>query len=240
MAAKLAGPDLAFVNKCNAAPYSSQGKLFLNAFWDEGAEQKAEEVYQFCENYYGTDLHLKGLTAVATESAGTDLDEHGFHYFLEHHIEPLTVIAARSKLREADVSFDGKVSFLEFLMWHLKKDANVFARKKPIDPSAPANQTPEMAKANAALAAVRSEINRIESEKSRLEQESSGGGVKAIRAKNELAQLLSADQTDLNRALLTAEAAVRRVGGSGVDIPPGTMWWMNRDLEEMKKYKPSK
>jgi hypothetical protein len=71
--------------------------------------------------------------------------------------------------------------------------------------------TPEMKAANAALAAVRAEINKIEMEKSRLEADSDLGGIKGARAKNELAQLLSRDMTDLNRALLTAEAAVRKV-----------------------------
>lgn len=68
-----------------------------------------------------------------------------------------------------------------------------------------------MRAANAALAAVRAEINKIEMEKARLEQDSEAGGIKGARAKNELAQLLSRDKTDLNRALLTAEAAVRKV-----------------------------
>jgi len=68
-----------------------------------------------------------------------------------------------------------------------------------------------MRAANAALAAVRSEINKIEMEKARLEEDSELGGIKGARAKNELAQLLSRDKTDLNRALLTAEAAVRKV-----------------------------
>src|SRR5690349_15801292 len=68
-----------------------------------------------------------------------------------------------------------------------------------------------MKAANAALAAVRAEINKIEMEKARLEADSDLGGIKGARAKNELAQLLSRDMTDLNRALLTAEAAVRKV-----------------------------
>jgi hypothetical protein len=51
-------------------------------------------------------------------------------------------------------------------------------------------------------------------------------------------QLLKADPTDLNRALITAEAAVRKAGGA--IGPPGSMWWMCRELEEMKKYRPQR
>jgi len=99
--------------------------------------------------------------------------------------------------------------------------------------------SPAAIKAHEALSAVRNEINRIESLKMELEEKASGSGVKAMQAKNELQQLLTRDNTELNRALLTAEAALRKAGGGG-DIPPGSMWWMNRELEEMKKYRPQK
>ena len=84
------------------------------------------------------------------------------------------------------------------------------------------------------------EISKIESEKRQLRELAAGTGIKAMKAKNELAQICNRDMTSLNRALLTAEAAVRKAGGSGVDIPPGTLWWMQRELEEMKKYRPGK
>ena len=83
-------------------------------------------------------------------------------------------------------------------------------------------------------------INSLENEKARLEEESELGGVKGIRAKNQLQQLLSRDNTDLNRALLTAEAALRKAGGSGCKAPPAVIWWMERELTEMKAYRPQK
>jgi len=92
-----------------------------------------------------------------------------------------------------------------------------------------------MLKAQEALSAVTAEINKIEKQKSELEALAAGQGVKAMQAKNELSQLLLRDPTDLNRALLTAEAAVRRLGGVA---PPGAVWWLQRELEDMKKYKP--
>jgi hypothetical protein len=87
------------------------------------------------------------------------------------------------------------------------------------------------------------------------------------QAANELAQLLSEDPTELNKALLTAEAALRRVkrkfgegtkdpkeagkeeGGKGSDCASGlaglktngctagTIWWLEREMTEAKKYK---
>jgi len=229
------------VNLINAHSYEKQAKLFLVAFWDifQGTP-KLDEVWDFTEKYYATDLFLKGLSPLARDSASTSLDEHGFHVFLERHIRPMTVLEARAKLREADFSFDGRVSLIEFFVWHYSCRTDDFLRKAPRDPKVleGGDQTPEMRAANAALAAVRSEINKIEMEKARLEEDSELGGIKGARAKNELAQLLSRDKTDLNRALLTAEAAVRKVGGSGVNVPPAILWWMERELQEMKKYRP--
>jgi len=46
----------------------------------------------------------------------------------------------------------------------------------------------------------------------------------------------------LNKALLTAEAAMRKVAkmfgetATGKGVAHGSLWWMNRELEEMKKY----
>ncbi len=66
----------------------------------------------------------------------------------------------------------------------------------------------------------------------------SGTGIKAMQAKNELEQLLNADPTNLNRALITAEAAVRKAQKLGGEAAQGALFWANRQLEEVKKYKP--
>src|SRR5689334_7001282 len=114
MAEKLSPKDLEFFKKANKTPYYTQAKLFLNAFWSD-MQPKAEEVWTFTHGYIKTDLHLKGLNMPNPDKEGTELDENAFHYFLEKNIKPLTVLEARAKLKEADVSFDGKVSLLEFL-----------------------------------------------------------------------------------------------------------------------------
>ena len=88
----------------------------------------------------------------------------------------------------------------------------------------------------------------------------SSSTVKGLTAKHTLAQLESGPLMEtLNRALITAEAKVRiatkkygsggsallssiRVRGGSVEATAtpcgsneGTLWWMNRDLEEKKK-----
>jgi hypothetical protein len=44
----------------------------------------------------------------------SDLDEHAFHVFLEKNTGALTILDARARLREADVSYDGKVRHIMF------------------------------------------------------------------------------------------------------------------------------
>jgi len=235
------GPkELEFFKKANKNPYGTQAQLFLNAFWEQGVIANAEEVWIFTQAYIKTDLHLKGFNPPNPSKEGTELDEHGFHYFLEKYIEPLSVLAAREKLKQADVSFDGKVSLIEFLLWHFKRSPIEFYKNAPAEIDGDLMVTPEMAKAYAALTAAKTEIQKIESEKDRLENdiETGGSGIKVAKAQNELSQLLSRDNTDLNRALITAEAALRKLGSSGKIAPPGTIWYMSREVEEMKKYKP--
>jgi len=235
------GPkELEFFKKVNKNTYGTQAQFFLNAFWDQGVIANAEEVWKFTQAYIRTDLHLKGLSPPNPSKEGTELDEHGFHYFLEKEIEPITVLAAREKFKQADVSFDGRVSLVEFLLWHYKRSPLEFYKNAPVDIDGETMVTPEIAKAYAALNAAKAEIQKIESEKDRLETEIETGGsvIKVARAQNELSQLFSRDNTDLNRALITAEAALRKLGSSGKIAPPGTIWYLSREVEEMKKYKP--
>jgi len=148
--------------------------------------------------------------------------------------------------------FDGRISFLEYLLYQYKDVAN------PADfctRSMGHDEHPEIKKARLALEEVNKRIRAYEEEKARLTAESNGSGVKALGAKNMLAQIDAGPLKDqLNKALISAEAAVRiaskKFGGSsygGTDGSgsgggsSGAIWWMNRDLEEKKKkYGPQK
>jgi len=98
-----------------------------------------------------------------------------------------------------------------------------------------------------ALEEVNKKIQAFEAKKAALTVIAAGTGVKALGATNELAQIENSPEKDeLNKALITAEAAVRIAskkfggsagGGSGSSSgsSDGALWWMNRDLEEKKK-----
>jgi len=106
----------------------------------------------------------------------------------------------------------------------------------------------EIRKARLALEEVNKAIRAYEAEKQRLEDESKLPGVKGLKAVNELAQLNSSPLWErLNKALITAEAAVRIAirrygkggeGNAGVSgnalRTNGALWWMERDLAEKK------
>jgi len=153
-------------------------------------------------------------------------------------------------LREkVDVNFDGRVSFLEYLLYQYKDYANPadFCQRS----MGHADEHPEIRKARLALEEVNRRIREYEAEKARLEAEAQLPGVKGLRAKNLLAQIDSSPLwEELNKALITAEAAVRiatrKFGGGGTGVSgeggssssspsDGAIWWMNRDLAEKKK-----
>lgn len=164
--------------------------------------------------------------------------------------EMMTALKRKQELRErVDVNFDGRVSFLEYLLYQYKDVAN------PADfctRSMGHDEHPEITKARLALEEVNKRVRAYEEEKARLTAESQGTGVKALGAVNLLAQLdASPIKDELNKALITAQAAVRiaqkKYGGSAGDgsagggSSAGTLWWLDRELEEKKKrYGPNK
>jgi hypothetical protein len=50
--------------------------------------------------------------------------------------------------------------------------------------------------------------------------------------------LLNEDPLALNKAVVTAEAAVRKAKKMEGGAAQGQLWWIERELEEAKKYKP--
>jgi hypothetical protein len=103
----------------------------------------------------------------------------------------------------------------------------------------PQGTNEKLEKAQLALEKVSEEIEKIEAEKKELEKKAEAPGVKAMGARNQLAQLLAADPLELNRAVVSAQAAVRKAQKDKENSPQGALWWVGRDLAEVQKYKPS-
>lgn len=259
-------------NEASAQSFSSQAIFFLNAFWEEHGDQ-AEFIYSHSWRLMKqADMNAKGISYIHLYEEGNDLDFDLGLYFFEQlckftddgknaavcqEYEPsmpvmMTSIVRKKELREkVDVNFDGRVGFLEYLLYQYKASPkDLMARSM----SAP-DEDEAIRKAREALERVNKAIKEYETEKHRLETlAESGRGIKALKAKNELAQLNSSPLWEtLNKALITAEAAVRiatrnarknggKVGGKGEASggrSDGAVWWMNRDIKEKKsKYGP--
>jgi len=246
----------------------------LNAYWAEVGHE-AEFVYSVSWDMMKyADMHSKGISLVYQYDEGADLDFdiglyfyeqlcklvedpkksmfHGSHFPLSQP-EMMTALKRKQELRDkVDVNFDGRISFLEYLLYQYKNVANpadFCTRSMGHD-----DEHPEIKKARLLLEEVNKRIRAYEEEKARLTSESQGSGVKALGAKNMLAQIDAGPLKDqLNKALISAEAAVRIAskrfsgvnanedGSGGNGMSAGAIWWMNRDLEEKKKrYGPSK
>ena len=267
---KLSAEALAHFNKVCASPFSAQAVAFLNAYWREVNDQ-AEFIFTVAwEVIKYADMHSKGISLIFQYEEGNELDFDIGLYFYEQlckfveqpknakwagpefaRSQPfmLTAIKRKQELREkVDVNFDGKVGFLEYLLYQYRDVANPadFCERSMGND----DEHPEIRKARLALEEVNKRIRAYEAEKARLEAESQQPGVKGLKAKNELAQLDSSPLWEqLNAALITAEAAVRIAtrkfgggggggsSGEGGKFAPtdGALWWMNRDLEEKKK-----
>mmetsp|Transcript_11152 Transcript_11152/g.12275 ORF Transcript_11152/g.12275 Transcript_11152/m.12275 type:complete len:236 (-) Transcript_11152:52-759(-) len=224
-----------------AKVYKDQAKFFLNAYWPElRGSDELEKIWQWTHKFIELD-HEK-------EDQGSDLDEFNAHRFLEQLGITQRVVELRESLREVDMDFNKRMALIEYLLYTYKKQMGTdFTIKVLLSRPQGSVAHPEVMKAMDAVNAVNQEINKIEKEKKRLEELSKGTGVKAMQAKQQLAALLCADPTALNRALVTAEAALRKVQkiygsgeGDGNGAAQGTLWWMSREIEEAKKYKPQR
>jgi len=258
---------MAFFSEVGQRPFSQQAVAFLNAYWPE-VNAEAEFIYSVSwEKVKYADMHNKGISLVYQYDEGCDVDFDIGLYFYEQLCKfcedpanrnlvtqyarsipvMMTALKRKQELRdEVDVNFDGRISFLEYLLYQYKDVANPadFCKR-----SMGHDEHPEIKRARLALEEVNKRIRAYEEEKARLEKESQGTGVKALGAKNMLAQIdASPLKEELNKALITAEAAVRiatrkyggQSGGASGGSSDGALWWMNRDLEEkQRRYGPN-
>jgi len=265
---KLDAESLKYFNEVASKTFQQQAVAFLNAYWPE-VHTQAEFIFSVAwEQIKAADMHAKGVSLLHLYHEGHELDFDIGLYFYEHlcrYLEDsknsrwagsefamsqpvmMTAIKRKQELRErVDVNFDGRIGMLEYLLYqygHVANPADFCQRSMGQD------EHPEVRAARLALEEVTKKIQEYEAEKHRLTEEAKAPGVKGLKATNELAQLESSPLAErLNKALITAEAAVRiavrKFGGSaggggsdGVRVAPteGALWWMSRDLEEKQK-----
>mmetsp|Transcript_12869 Transcript_12869/g.14775 ORF Transcript_12869/g.14775 Transcript_12869/m.14775 type:complete len:381 (-) Transcript_12869:829-1971(-) len=256
---------IAFFNRANKESFTKQAISYLNAYWDEIGDQ-AEWIFSVAMPVFReADMHRQGITLRHLYEEGCDVDYPTYLYFYEKLCafvgknkkwrsgeyqksavyEVKTAIAHKNDLKvKVDVNFDGRISFLEFLLYQYNNVSNPTDFVARVEKQS--KKHPEILKAEAALADVNMEINKFETERSRLEEGVKKGGVKGLTFKHQLTMLDSGPLADkLNESLIRAEAAVRIAvrkylgkGGKaapGKSVPQGSLWWIQRELEEKKK-----
>merc|ERR1712038_2061453 len=121
----------------------------------------------------------------------------------------MTAITRKKELRDkVDVNFDGRVSFMEYLLYQYQDlegvDPKSFIKKAM---AVGGDEPPEVVEAREALAAVMAQIRKYEAKKQKLTEQSKLPGVKGVKATNLLAQHDSSPVAEkLNLLLITAEA----------------------------------
>lgn len=262
-----------FFTEMNKKSFTEQAIEYLNAYWDEIGDQ-AEFVFSVAHRIFTeADMHRQGITLIYKYEEGSSVDYPTYLYFYEKLCKFVqknpewrqgqyeksavydvkTAIKHKKELQEkVDVNFDGAISFLEFLLYQynmFSNPAQFMARAR-----AAGEEHPAIIAARLALEKVNERIKAYEAERARLEEGAKLPGVKGLTFKHQLTMLDSSPLAEeLNKALITAEAAVRIAvrkfaGGVGLSTaqnggtftPRGALWWMQRDLEEKKKYRKQK
>lgn len=258
---------IAYFNEIAKRPFAEQAVAFLNAYWDEIGDQ-ADFIFDVAwPTIRYADMHTKGVQYIHLYEEGYELDFNVALYFYEKLVqkvfdldegepwrddpqwapsmpEHMTAIVRKQELRDnVDVNFDGKMSFLEYLLYQyrsLTSPAEFVTRTMAADN----NEPPQVIAARLALQEVNDRIRDFEAEKQRLTDLSELPGVKGLGAKHQLSSLMvSPVAEELQVALIKAEAAVRlAIKAAKADMEEnansnqrGTMFWMQSDLKLKQK-----
>jgi len=213
----------AFGNTISEKTFKEQSIFFMNAYWKEHGESN-------CKNIWTWTLSFEEFSQDGKQGPH-DLDDFQAGRFLERHGEPMTVVERRKLFKSIDQDKNNRMGILEYLVFNFKINIPELMRK-------PQGTNQAMKDAEKALNNVLDEIDKIETKKNQLKEDIKSGGVKGMRARNQLAQIEDADPLPLNRALITAEAKLRKTRKSKDISSMGQLWWMENELEEAKAYKP--
>eukprot|EP00211_Chloroparvula_japonica_P014132 CAMPEP_0119131374 /NCGR_PEP_ID=MMETSP1310-20130426/10189_1 /TAXON_ID=464262 /ORGANISM="Genus nov. species nov., Strain RCC2339" /LENGTH=260 /DNA_ID=CAMNT_0007121941 /DNA_START=102 /DNA_END=884 /DNA_ORIENTATION=+ len=176
--------------------------------------------------------------------------------FLQKNGKTRTALQRKNELRDVDLNFDEKISFVEYLLLHYKgvilREYYKRHNKEPEEDlsneavgvtgvgeklleelfTLPIGLDPALEKAiEEFTAAKRAREDKMKDLADRAAQ----GGVKAMTAKNELAQMQSEDGTAMNRQELTLDAAKRKASKQSGDVALKQKQKAKEEEERQKK-----
>lgn len=220
--------------------YSSQACFFMNAFWAEIKGKSDSTGNDICEEIYNW---VKLFEKIDDEGKqGKKLNTHGAARIWEGIGETMTHLEMRAKLKTVDLDADGNMSMIEFLLCKNDAghfDASCFDFETMMARPQGTNEAMEEAMRKVqALVQLGEEAEALEQKILKEIEDTKGKVVKHNRAKNKLATHRSRDMQPYNRALLTAEAAVRKCKKDKTTSASGTDWFVDRQMAEAARYKP--
>merc|ERR1712157_215825 len=158
---------------------------------------------------------------------GHALDEFESHRLLEKFGQTLTVVAMRKELKAIDLDTDNCMSLLEYAVYHYKLSVDTLM-------SRPQGVNEDIDKAEAALEEVLAEIAKLEKKKAKLAKKAEKGGVKGKAAQNELDQIQASDPMPIRKALVSAQAALRKAQKSKNVNAMGKLWFIDLRLQKLQ------
>jgi hypothetical protein len=235
-----------FTQLLETMSYKDQAIWFLNAFWGDlqDAKSLAEEVWDLVQQF---------KECYSRESKGNSeqsLDMLGAARLLEIRGQTMTANARRDLLKTLDIDNDKRMSLWEYQI-HLWSDKKPLAGNDPLWAvkelmTRPQGTNQALEEAKAVLEEVNAALSDYMDKKRKIEAEieaNAGKVVKLNRAKNKLSVLNANNlMTDVrfNKKQVTAEAAVRKAMKAENDTCAGEVWWQERTMAEVNKYKPNK
>lgn len=173
-----------------------QAKKFLRCFITE-LQSRFEEVLDLAEEFkkYGP-----------KDTPFNDLAEDKAHLFLENRGETLTVIALRQYLK-VDLGTH-KVSFIEYLLWKFQKTVHQLLNPPP---GCRESLMRALEQAITEYQKILDEKRAREEKMAELESLANTGGVKAMKAKNELEQMKNESVLEQNKREVTTAAIKRKI-----------------------------
>jgi hypothetical protein len=208
-----------FANLGQKNPYSYQAKFFLNAYWKEfGAE--AEKVWEFTHQFM--ELDKKG-------ERGSCLAEFEAHRLLEKQGTVLTVVEMRKALKDIDLDTDNKMSLIEYCVWRYKLDIEILMTR-------PQGVSKDLEAIEEKIEAIQKDIAKVRKYKKKWDgKPAPAEGPKRIIYDQDMSILSTAEKTltqNLDFAMRKLKAAQ-----TGKDlVAPGKTWWLQREIEEAKKF----
>jgi len=211
-------------------PASAQAQYFLNVFFDNLSAADKSKVYSdwqvFC-----VQQKENGLT-----EDGPTIPQNLANLFLQRLGQTMTPTEFKASFKEVDSNFDGKMAYLEYLVWTFSgsvgSPANAIFRPQ-------VQSQPLFNAIKKCLAAERALLAYADDLKAKEEAAASLTGVKGTRAKNELATFkentnlagLNADQANAYEKLIKARSSLTE---------RGTEFWNSTVADEATSRLPQK